>query len=217
MLRPGLLLFIQNTTWEEFITTFKTVGASAIISYNNKYIFEIQKSEKWNYNSSGEIEIGIGCIGGTIENSETPLETLQREVLEEIRTNIEIIEWDHPFTVTSDLNVYDINPKNESKNLFFHWFGTKKPYRKCRICVFLGKVIDDPFPDDLAGLLITDIKLLMECLENDFSLNQCLEKGMKIISKEEIPLKAKIKEVGTVKTIKELYKNHKIRIKHLLK
>lgn len=91
--------------------------------------------------------------------------------MEEIRTNIEIIEWDHPFTVTSDLNVYDINPKNESKNLFFHWFGTKKPYRKCRICVFLGKIIGDPFPDDLAGLLITDIKLLMECLENDFSLN----------------------------------------------
>ena len=82
---------------------------------------------------------------------------------------------------------------------------------------FLGRVIGNPLPNDLAGVLVTDIQVLMESLENDLSLSQCIEKGMKILSKEKIPLKARTKAVGTVKTIKELYKNHITRIQHLLK
>ena len=63
----------------------KTIGASTIIKHKNKYIFEIQKSYKWSSSSESNIlEIGIGCIGGTIENEETPIEALRREVKDRI-------------------------------------------------------------------------------------------------------------------------------------
>lgn len=194
----------------------KTVGASAIVSYKNKYIFEIQKSKKWQIDSSGQIRIGIGCIGGAIEQGEMPSEALQREALEEIGTNIEILEWKHPFKITADLDVHSVFHDKENQNLFFHWFGTKEPYRTCRICVFLGKITNKPVPDDLGGVLVTDIQLFMKFLEKDYTLNQGIERGMEIYSKEKIPLNAKIKTVGTVKKIKELYNNHFSRIQHLL-
>ena len=45
---------------------------------------------------------------------------------------------------------------------------------------FLGRVIGNPLPNDLAGVLVTDIQVLMESLENDLSLSQCIEKGTRI-------------------------------------
>jgi len=193
----------------------KTVGASAVIKYKNKYIFEIQKRHKWYHCSGSNIVIGIGCIGGSIENEESPIETLRREVKEEIKTKINIIEWNSAFTINSNLEVNTIESKLE-ENLFFDWYGTREPYKKNRICVFLGEVIGDPFPGDLPGLLIADIELLIECIKNQSTIKHCINKGMEIINKEEIPLEAKIKGVGTVKKLEELYENHKSRIKHLL-
>jgi len=112
--------------------------------------------------------------------------------------------------------VQDIHLGEEDNTLFFHWFGTKEPYRACRVCVFLGKIIEKPVPDDLGGVLATDIKLLMDCLEKDLTLKQGIEQGMEIYYKDRIPLMAKIKAVGTVKKITELYKSHKWRIQYLL-
>lgn len=60
----------------------KTIGVSTIIKHKNKYIFGIQKSYKWSSSSESNIlEIGIG---GTIENKETPIEALRREVKDRI-------------------------------------------------------------------------------------------------------------------------------------
>lgn len=193
----------------------KTVGASAVIKYKNKYIFEIQKRHKWHLDSENNIIIGIGCIGGSIENREFPNETLRREVKEEIKTKIDIIKWSQAFTVNSNLEVNTIESKLE-EDLFFDWYGIREPYKKKRICVFLGEVIGEPFPGDLPGLLITDIKLLIKCVKNHTTIKHCIDKGMEIISKEEIPLEARIKGVGTVKKLEELYENHKSRIKLLL-
>ena len=193
-----------------------TVGASAIVLYKNQYIFEIQKSKKWDVDSSGVTRIGIGCIGGTIEINETPLETLQREALEEIGSPINIIKYKQPFSLTSDLDICDILPGKEKIGLFFYWFGTKDPYRECRICVYLGKVNKTPVPDDLGGLLIADIPLLINCLDHDFSFNQCIDRGMELIAKEKIPLQAKMKAVGTVRALDVLYHHYRERIGNLL-
>jgi hypothetical protein len=54
-----------------------TVGTSAIVLYQNQYIFKIQKFKKWDVDASGVTRIGIGCIGGKIEINKTPLETLK--------------------------------------------------------------------------------------------------------------------------------------------
>ncbi len=213
-LRKCLVRYLKYHKVGEDLKMIKTIGASAVIKYNNKYIFEIQKSHKWYHNSKSDLIIGIGCIGGSIEDGESPIEALRREVKEEIKTEVNIMKWTQPFTVNSNLEV-----TNESKleeNLFYDWYGTKEPYNENRICVFLGEVVSDPFPGDLPGLLVTDIQLLIECVKNQSTIKHCIDKGMEIISKEKIPLEAKIKGVGTVKTLEKLYENHKLRLKHLL-
>jgi len=192
-----------------------TVGAAAIIAYGNRYIFEIQKRHKWHFSLKNELKIGIGCIGGSIEPGETPLEALKRESLEEIRTYLTITGWTEPFAIDSSLKVTDLKTAEE-KDLFFEWRGTRKPYTKNRVCVFLGEITEKPVPGDVSGILLTDIASLVHCIENDLSFEQSVQRGIKIIPKEKIPPEAKIEAAGTVHRLVELYKNHRARLKNIL-
>lgn len=153
----------------------KTVGASVVLKYNDQYLFEIQKRHKWHHNLGKELLICIGCIGGAIEEGESPSEALMREVKEEIGTEIKILEWKQPFAIDSNREVTDESKLEE--NIFFDWYGAREPYRNSRICVFLGEVIGAPFPGDLPGLLVTDIQLLLECVKKHPRSNSVSTKG----------------------------------------
>jgi len=66
------------------------IGASAVISDESAYYFEISRPKHWVHTES-HVVVGIGCIGGNIEASEDPLHCLHREAMEEVRAPINII------------------------------------------------------------------------------------------------------------------------------
>jgi hypothetical protein len=60
------------------------IGASIILRHEGRLLFEIQKPSKWLQQPDGTLSIGMGCIGGNIEQGETPRQALEREALEDM-------------------------------------------------------------------------------------------------------------------------------------
>lgn len=194
----------------------KTVGASIILQYNDRFIFEIQKKHKWRKNNNGIYQIGVGCIGGNIENGETPHETLHREAMEEIGSKISIFHIEKPFTVDSSFNVSFLSDSEYSSNIFFYWHGTKETYLQNRICTFWCGALGEPYPDDIPGILITHLNTLFTTFETNQTLESILCRGAVLKAKEEIPREAIIFPVGTVKVLFFLYREKQDYIKMLL-
>lgn len=65
-------------------------GTACLLWHDGRMVFEIQKPTKWVREPGKEPGLGLGCIGGSNEENETPLQTLQREALEEIGCPLEI-------------------------------------------------------------------------------------------------------------------------------
>ena len=60
------------------------IGVSVILKQEDRYLFEIQKTAKWIQKPDGRYQIGMGCIGGRLENGETAQQALEREIKEEV-------------------------------------------------------------------------------------------------------------------------------------
>jgi len=59
-------------------------GDSCLLMGESGLILEVQKSHKWRREDDGRLVIGLGCIGGALEERESPVAALQRETREEI-------------------------------------------------------------------------------------------------------------------------------------
>jgi len=65
-------------------------GASALVFDDNALYFEITKPKHWRISPDGSPVAGLGCIGGSIEASESILDCLHREAREELGTDIRV-------------------------------------------------------------------------------------------------------------------------------
>ncbi len=175
---------------------FKTVGASILLEYEGLFVFEIQKRHKWKEDG---LEIGIGCIGGGIEKDEEPMDALIREAEEEIGLRPIVKEVKNPFSVSEDGTISDMIGEHE-KDLFFDWHG-----RENRICVFRGEISRDPRPDDLAGIIVSDLETIVKVFELGMTFEKLRDSGAKVISRETIPQRARIFPTATTKIMADLF------------
>ena len=60
------------------------IGVAILLREENGFLFELQKPSKWKRRRDGVLEIGMSCIGGTVEKGESLEGALQREAMEEI-------------------------------------------------------------------------------------------------------------------------------------
>ena len=67
------------------------VGASAILRDEEAYYFEITKPKFWDKDEEGHVLVGIGGIGGGIEEGEDEITCLHREALEELGVDVQVL------------------------------------------------------------------------------------------------------------------------------
>ena len=87
---------------DDEMSDFLVIGVAIILRERNGFLFELQRSEKWKRGVDGVLEIGMSCIGGTVEEGETLEDALQREAMEEIGCRVAFDGSAHPFSMDPD-------------------------------------------------------------------------------------------------------------------
>jgi hypothetical protein len=160
--------------------TVALVGASTITHDDDAYYFEIAKSRYWQHQAQGEGDeskttiIGVGGIGGTIEQGETLMACLRREVREELGVPI-WLELPHQTYLIHNWQITDTLPFTPSKKRPTPMMIILVPPRlggpgtpdHLAIAVLRTRLRDVPAPRDLFGLLRIENSALAEFFSRD--------------------------------------------------
>ena len=67
------------SSYDEGSASVRFTGAACLLFSGPRLVLEVRKEHKWQRLSGKPVQIGIGCVGGTIEPGETPVQALRRE------------------------------------------------------------------------------------------------------------------------------------------
>lgn len=178
------------------------IGAAAILRYNGRYVFEIQKKAKWERSVDGILRIGVGCIGGSVVSGETPVDTLQREAMEEIGCRVAIDASPAPFLVELGESLKLFSPVEVDIPVLFLWEAFKPGYVKgARVAVFSGCVEGKVESRDLPAVLCLGESDLVRLATGSVTVGDMLAGGGGLIEREHIPREAQLVPVGTVEVL----------------
>jgi 8-oxo-dGTP pyrophosphatase MutT (NUDIX family) len=151
------------------------VGASAIVRDEEAYYFEISKSKFWSEQEDGRIAVGIGGIGGHIEEGENEIACLHREALEELGVEVQVLPSAETHLLFSERWVgKERLPASNSPAPYLCTIGPKKtslvaalPYDFLCIVTFEALLLGQPKADDVYGLMRIEIGAIRDVLGPD--------------------------------------------------
>jgi 8-oxo-dGTP pyrophosphatase MutT (NUDIX family) len=183
------------------------VGVAILLRSGGQFLFEIQKAANWRRRPDGLVEIGMGCIGGSLQPQETPRQAIEREVREEIDCGVEIEPAPRTFLVDARGAVRRLAPREVPEGAFFLWErarGGPGFIPGARVAVYLGRVLGDPAPGDLPAILEMALLTLRESLDGTVMLQDLLDRGALLREREPVPRRARVRPVDTARVVAEL-------------
>ena len=194
------------------------LGASAVLKHDNQFVFEIQKSSKWIRNEKGQLSIGMGCIGGGIEGTESPREALEREISEEIGCKVDLVSGSTPYSVTPDIEITTGDDLNLPEGCHFIWEGDEPGFIKDgKVAVYVGSPVGNIRPDDLPAVILVDSNLFFDIGKEHLTVEEVIERGGRLIERESIPRSAHLIPVGTAEVLLKLSSIHPEIVAELLR
>lgn len=190
------------------------VGVAAIIKSGPFLVLEIQKPHKWVHTPLA-LRVGAGCIGGAMENGESPIDALQRESVEEIGINIEVLSAGATLLWTRSGTLQQIDWPYGAPRPALLW-EVDPEFGKGRVAVYLGTAIGEPKPGDLPALLLLRPELVHDLLGDEWSLQRILDAGGTIRAGQPVPLQALIQPRGTVAVLREMAIDHSDEVGRIL-
>jgi len=188
----------------------RIIGASCLLMGDSGLILEVQKPHKWRREDDGELVIGLGCIGGSLEKRESPVAALQREAREEIGCGLLLRSASSSIEVSScgkvkrrDWPVSDLRPA-------LIWEGSEPGYiTNAKVAVYLGTPDGIAEPRDLPAIMIMDIDLMLRIGFERLSVEAAITSGAEVRQRERFPQDAFLELVGTPKVFCCLYSTHR--------
>ena len=181
------------------------IGSAALLRWEGRFVFEIQKPAKWGRDGDS-LKIGVGCIGGGIEDGEGPVDAIHREAMEEIGCALTLEEAVDPFLVTSDGTMTSPGAWLTHEGVSYFWAGYLPEHRPdtC-VAVFHGTVANRPSPIDLPAILLLSAHQTLALLEGKKTVANILDLGGELIHRESVPHGATLDLVGTTAFLSRIH------------
>jgi len=182
----------------------KAIGVSALISYNNGYLFTLEKEKYWEKKNNSFL-IKFTAVGGRLEKNETFISAIQRESCEEIGCKLNLIDGKKTVYINSNLGIKKIVLGEEIKPIIIYEKEYKGlpglPHASGRwvlFCpIFFAKLQKKPRPSsEVPALLILSKKLFPLC-NKQIKLQTILERGGMLMEARGIPKTALIQPMFT--------------------
>ncbi len=192
------------------MTDGRFTGSSSILFWQGQLVLEIRKKHKWEPKEDGSTLIGVGGIGGTMEEGETPVDALQREAIEEIGCRLKlscarrtVVETPPTTRVEPDLVLDGLRPA-------IVWVVTDPMYDVgSQVAVFLAEAMQEPQPGDLPGLLLMSPEIFAQMsVERPLPVAVAIERGIEVRSKIPLPDNAVFLPANTMRRLLALRTSH---------
>lgn len=160
------------------MSAIQIVGVAILLKEDGRFLFELQKPVKWRRGQNGVLRIGMGCIGGTVEEDETIEEALSREALEEIRCKIAFDRSRHPFSIDPAGAVSLLSPESVPKGVQFLWEGSDPGFIPGgKVAVYLGQAIGRAEPGDLPAIVKLEPRLFYDHGARSLTMREVEQRG----------------------------------------
>ena len=180
------------------------IGVAILLKVENRFLFELQKPEKWRRQQE-RILIGMGCIGGTVEEGETIEEALAREAFEEIGCEVAFARSTRPFSLDPTGAVSPLSPQSVPEGVQFVWEGNEPGFIVGgKVAVYVGTTIGCAKPRDLPALVQLEPELFYALAQGPIAIQDVEQRGGILQEKQRIPRSAHLTPVGTASRLLDL-------------
>ena len=184
------------------------IGVAILLRVENRFLFELQKPAKWRRQQERTL-IGMGCIGGTVEEGETLEDTLYREAFEEIGCKVVCSRSTRPFSLDPTGAVSPLSPQSVPEGVQFVWEGNEPGFIVGgKVAVYVGTTIGRAKPRDLPALVQLEPELFYVLDQRPLAIQDVEQRGGILQEKQRIPRSAHLTPVETASRLLELRRLH---------
>ncbi len=193
------------------------IGVAIVLREKDGLLFELQRSAKWKRGLDGVREIGLSCIGGTVEEGESLEGALQREAMEEIGCRVSFDPSPCPFSMDPAGNVSPLVPGSVPDGVHCLWEGNDPGYVPGgKVAVYAGHTVGRVAPGDLSAIATLKPDLFLELATESLTVEGLQQRGGVLQERTPVPRAARLKPVGTSARLLDLRRRHPDLLQRLL-
>lgn len=180
------------------------IGTGLLVTRGFGFCFTLKQPHRWGKTEDDSLLLPFGGIGGKLEKLELPATSLHRESIEEVESDVEIIEHGNEVVLMDSDSIEKIFLSTDLPNEPLPIIIFRSPRAEARrkpftnVLIYAGKFISNEIkPTDDPAIIELDAELLLRLADNPMSISEFYKAGGKITSKIELPDNGFLKPIGT--------------------
>ena len=174
------------------------VGVSALLIDSAGVLLEVQKAHKWRRDGNGRLRIGLGFVGGNLEDGETPIAGLQREACEEIGCGLRLESASQTIEISPEGRPQTIPWAEAGPRPILTWEGRGPGHiPNAKVAVYIAQPDGMPEPGDLPAILRTGVTDMLRIGSTPMTVADFIAGGAQLRQREPIPPNGEFELVGT--------------------